>query len=85
MKSLLALLALLVCAIVHAGTVQTCYAARLYVNLPAEAAGHDLYMNIYYYNGDGVKTHVGAVLTQGHLIAGYAPRWSGTPESESGL
>lgn len=60
----------------HAGTVQTCYAARLYVNLPAEAAGHNLYMNLYDFTGDGIKRHVVAVLTQGSLTVGYALHWS---------
>ena len=80
MKAALLLISLLACSIVQAGTIPSCYTARLYVDLPAEAAGRDLFLNIYYFNGDGVKTHVVTVLTQGHLTAGYAPRWPGTWE-----
>jgi hypothetical protein len=54
----------------------TCYAARLYVNLPAEAAGHNLHLSLYDFTGDGTKRHVVDVLTQGSLTVEYALHWS---------
>jgi hypothetical protein len=81
MKTLIAFAcSFLFLATARAGTIQTCYAARLYVTLPAEAAGHDLFLNLYDFTGDGVKRHVVAVLTRGSLSVGYALHWPATWE-----
>lgn len=71
---------LLACSMAHAGTVQTCYAARVQVTFPAEAAGHDLFMNLYSLDGTGNWRHVVAYLTQGLTMGEYAVRWPGTWE-----
>lgn len=71
---------LLSCSLAHAGVTQTCYAARVQVTFPAEAFGHNLFMNLYSLDGEGKWRHVVAYLTQGLSIGEYAVRWSGTWE-----
>jgi hypothetical protein len=83
MKAIQLTIALLVLALsttAYAGVTPICYAARVSVTLPAEAAGHNLYMNLYSINGEGTRTHVVAILTQGHTTVEYAVRWPGTWE-----
>lgn len=82
MKAITLTLALLlfVCVPVYAGTVQTCYAARVQVTYPAEAYGHNLFMNLYSLDGTGNWRHVVAYLTEGLTMGEYAVRWPGTWE-----
>jgi hypothetical protein len=77
MKTLIltCLLTLLSCPMI-ADATNTCYAARLYVSLPEEAAGHNLFLNLYDFTGDGTKRHVVTVLTQGSVTVAYALRYS---------
>lgn len=80
MKTLITILLLSACAIAHAGTINTCYAARVQVTFPPGAAGQNLFMNLYSINGYGQKVHVVAFLTEGLSIGEYAVRWPGTWE-----
>lgn len=82
MKALLTILLLSACSLAVAGTTLICYAARVSVTLPAEAAGYNLYMNLYSINAEGTRQHVVAILTQGHTTVQYAVRWPGTWEAD---
>jgi hypothetical protein len=70
------LLTLLATAPELASATNTCYAARLEVNLPSEAAGYNLHLSLFDLTGDGTKHHIVDVLTQGSLIVGYSLHWS---------